>query len=226
VTSISDFDNQRHNTDNWARVSYDKSRWIPMPGAWGGTPWADTAEWAFYQAEMAFLRGGRELNKKVVKKEVLPFSELLLYLYSTVVGKLAAQKYYLHCPNHTTSPVGAYIGLWKCMGTREEAFDYYGLWGTRTAAELQGPESEEFTAAHLGTGLRVRYSELLQGERMYSVNYVFRNEEYNTDVHVFMNARDEQRFLEALPETDAFVDQVQCTPRPSNNGRIIGPDGA
>lgn len=225
MTSIDEFDH-RHSTDNWAKVDYDKNRWIPMPFAFEGLQWADAAEWAFYEAEMAFLRGGRELNKKVVKKEVLPFSELLLHLHTMLVGKMAAHKFYLHCPDYTKAPVGTYIGVWKCLGTREEAFDYYGLWGTRTAVDLIGPETVEFSTEMLGAGLRTHFSDVVGGRRIYSVNYVFRNEEYNTDVHVFMNTHEEPRFWEVMPELDAFVGRLYCSPRPSNHGRVIGPQGA
>ncbi len=225
MTSIDEFDHRR-STDNWAKVSYDKTRWIPMPGAFEGTPWANTAEWAFYQAEMAFLRSGRELNKKVVKKEVLPFSELLLHLYDLVVRKIAAHKFYMHCPDYTKPPVGTFVGLWKCLGTREEAFDYYRLYGTRTAVELIGPETVPFSTELLGAGLRTQFSDIVDGRRIFSVNYVFRNEEYNTDVHVFMNTDEEQRFWEVLPELDTFVNQLYCSPDPHNDGRVIGPAGA
>jgi hypothetical protein len=224
VTTKDEFDH-RHSTDNWAIVTYDKTRWIPMPGAFEGTPWPGVAEWAFDEAGQAFLRGGRDLDKHVVKKEVRPFAEVLLTAYQTVVGKTAAHKYYLYCPDYRYTPVATYIGLWKCLGTRAEALNYYGLWGT-TDNGVSDVRPWDFSTDSLGAGVKTTYVQQMDGAPMYWVNYAFRNEEYNTDVHMFMNTRDEQQFHQLQPELDAFIRGLRCSPDPRNHGRVIGPDQA
>ena len=224
MTTKDEFDH-RHSTRNWAKVTYDKNRWIPMPGVFEGTPWPGVAEWAFDEAGQAFLRGGRDLNKHVVKKEVRPFAELLLSLYKTLVGKTAAHKYYLHCPDYQHLPVGTFIGLWKCLGTRTEALHYYGLWGT-TDNGCSDARSWDFSTESLGAGVKTTYVDQSGDAPMYYGNYAFRNEEYNTDVHMFYNTADWQRFQDVQPEMDEFIRGLHCSPRPSNHGRIIGPDEA
>ncbi len=219
---MTDFDH-RTSTDNWARVDYDKAVWIPIPTSFGGTPWADAAEWAFDFAGDRFLRGGREVNRKVAKKEVLPFSEALLRGRNEIVGKAAAHKFYYHCPDYTKTPVSVFISLWKCQGTREEAFQFYGYWGTKSATTQ--PVAEWFETEYLGMGVKAQWSGVHEGRPYDQVNYIFRDDEFDTDVQVWMVWQQHEPFLEALSDLDAFVRAIRCTPDPAKKKPAQGPSG-
>ena len=82
----------RKASDNWAEIGYDRTVWIPVPLGFEGTKWADPAEWSFDYACQRFLQGGRELTRKVVKKEVLPLAETLLLGQAQAAGRLPAYK--------------------------------------------------------------------------------------------------------------------------------------
>ncbi|NEA57933.1 hypothetical protein G3I60_28180 [Streptomyces sp. SID13666] len=206
---------QRKVTDNWAETSWDRDVWFPIPISFQGTKWADAAEWAFDYAGDRFLRGGRELNKKVVKKEVLPFAQSLVLARSQGAGKLAGHKLYFHCPDYTKIPVVAAIGLWKREGTREEAFQYYSYWGTETATVP--PVAEWFETESLGRGVKAHWSGVAGTGPYDQVNYIFRDDDFDTDVHVFLMSWSHERFLEVLPDLDTLVRTIRCTPDPDKS---------
>ena len=208
---MTDFDH-RTSTDNWARIEYDKTIWFPIPSAFKGTAWADAAEWAYDWAGNRFLLGGREVNRKVMKKEVLPFAEALVRGRNVVVGKAAAHKFYFHCPDYTKTPVGVFVALWKCQGTREEAFDFYSHWGD--AGATGEPVTEWFETEALGRGVKAQWSGLSEAGRYERVNYIFRNEEFDTDVLVWTMDWDHDRFLEVAADLDTFVYGIRCIPDP------------
>ncbi|MEU6853373.1 hypothetical protein ABZ901_26040 [Actinacidiphila alni] len=207
---------QRKVTDNWAAVDYDRDVWFPIPIVFEGTKWADAAEWAFDYAGDRVRRAGHELTKKVVKKEVLPFAQSLVVARHELAGKAAAHKLFFDCRDSTKIPVAVGIGLWKRVGTREEAFQYYGYWGAETATTQ--PAAEWFETEALGTGVRALWSgyseESGQPGRYDQANYVFRDDGFDTDVHIFTYAWDHQRFLDVLPDLDALARAVRCVPDP------------
>ncbi|MFC5029863.1 hypothetical protein C8250_029920 [Streptomyces sp. So13.3] len=206
----------RKSTENWARIDYDRDVWFPIPLAFKGTKWADAAEWAFDYAGDRFLRGGRELTKKVVKKEVLPFAQALVRGQSEIVGSVAAHKLYFHCPDYTKMPVAVAIALWKREGTREEAFQHYSYFGTKSATVQ--PVAEWFETEALGRGVKAQWSGVTEIGQYDQVNYIFRDDDFDTDVHVFLMSWDHQRFLEVLPDLDAFVRSIRCIPDPDKTG--------
>jgi len=203
---------QRKATDNWATVDYDRELWIPIPIVLQGTKWADAAEWAFDYAGDRVARAGHQLTKKVVKKEVLPFSQALVRARGEMVGKAAVHKLYFHCPDSTKIPVAVGIGLWKPIGTREEAFQYYAYWGAETATTP--PVAEAFETDALGTGVRAQWSGVTGPGPYDQVNYIFRNDEFDTDVHIFTAVWDHHRFLEVLPDLDILTRAIRCIPDP------------
>ncbi len=211
---MTDFD-KRTSTDNWATVAFDENVWIPVPYAFKGTRWSDAEEWAFDYAGSRFLLGGREVTKKVVKKEVLPDAAALVRGRQEIVGKVKAHKFYFHCPDYTKVPVAMCIGLFKCMGTREEAFEFYPYWGTETATTQ--PVAEWFETGNLGRGVKARWAGLIpdSAEPYDQVNYIFRDEKFDTDVLVWTTVLDHERFVEVVPDLDVLVQAIRCTPSPS-----------
>jgi hypothetical protein len=200
----------RESTSNWAEVDYDRSLWMPMPVSFPGSRWRDAAEWAFDYAGDRFLKGGRTLTKKVVKKEVLPFAEMLVKARSQAIGHIGAHIFYLHCPNYTKLPVLIAIALWKRQGTREEAFEYYAYRGTKSANSQ--PVAEWFETEALGTGVRSQWTGVFGQGPYDQVNYTFRDDTYDTDVHVFVTWWDHDRFTEILPDLDQLVRGIHCIP--------------
>lgn len=204
---------ERKSSGNWARVDYDKNVWIPIPAGFAGTRWLDAAEWAYDNAGSLLLRSGLDVSKKVMKKEGQPRAEALIRGRDEIVGKAKAHKYYFHCPDYTKVPAAVFVGLWGCLGTREEAFQYYAYWGTKSANVA--PVAEWFETEHLGTGIKACWSGTVDDGRPYDrVSYVFRDEEFNTDVQVWMLLLDHERFEAILPDLDDFVRAIRCTPHP------------
>lgn len=200
----------RTSTENWAQVDWDRNVWFPIPISFGGTKWANAAEWAFDYAGDRVRRAGHELTKKVVKKEVLPFAKSLVVAQNDLAGKWAAHKIYFHCPDSTKIPVATGVGLWKRIGTREEALRFYSYYGTKSATVE--PVAQWFESEALGTGVRAQWSGVIEGDAYDQVNYAFRDDEFDTDVHIFMLAFDHQRFLEVLPDLDVLARAIRCVP--------------
>lgn len=205
---MTDYDH-RTSTDNWAKVEYDRDRWFPVPLGFQGTKWLDAAEWAFDYACDRFLRGGRTLTKKVVKKEVVPFADRLVRGRHEAVGRIAGHLMYFHCPDYTKVPLLASVGVWKTMGTWDEAIRYYAYWGTKTATTT--PVAEWFSTQALGQGVKSSWHGEFEGPYD-QVNYIFRDEAFATDVHVFLMAGDHERFVEAVPDLDRLVHGIRCVP--------------
>ncbi|MDI5972248.1 hypothetical protein POF50_023415 [Streptomyces sp. SL13] len=202
----------RDMTPNWAKVSYDTDVWFPMPFFFKGTKWADAAEWAFYYVTDRFRRGGGSLTKREVKKEVVPRAGILVELQNGILHQGGAHKFYIHCPEYHVQPVVISIALWKCRGTREQAFDFYGNSGSFSATTT--PVRQSITTENLGEGIRVRWIGQVAAGTYENVNYVWRNEEFDTDILVNMFELNRPRFEEVLPDLDAFVQGIRCTTRP------------
>lgn len=202
----------RDTTYNWAKIKYDAHIWFPMPIIFDGTPWADAAEWAFYYVSDRFRSGGGKMTKHEVKKHVLPRAEVLVDVQRDLIHSAIAHKFYAHCPEYHVTPVVISVALWKCKGTREQAFEYYGKWGSDTATTV--PDVKPCVTDHLGEGIRVQWIGKDKGGVYENVNYVWRNEEFDTDILVWMMESDRVRFNEVLPDLDEFVKGIYCTTRP------------
>ena len=203
---------ERKSTDNWAEVGWDRAVWFPIPLSFQGTKWADAAEWAYDWAGDRVLRSHGELTKKLVKNEVVPFAKALVQARHEAVGKVSAHKLYFHCPDIEKTPVMAGVGLWKPQGTREEAFQYYAYWGSKTATEQ--PVAEWFETETLGRGVKAQWSGVTGPGQYWQTNYIFRDDEFETDVHVWMLDWDHQRYLEVVPDLDKLVRSIRCSPDP------------
>jgi hypothetical protein len=198
------------STPNWVEIDYDRNIWFPVPLGFRGTRWADAAEWAHDYACDRFLRGGRTLTKKVVKKEVLPLAQALVLARQEAVGGIGAHKFFFHCPDYTKFPALVSIALWKRDGTREEAFQHYAYWGTKSATSE--PVAEWFETAALGVGVKAQWSGVIGPGPYDQVNYIFRDDTYDADVHVVLTAWDHERYLEVVPDLDQLVRAIRCVP--------------
>ena len=202
----------RQFSHNWADVDYDRDVFFPVPVVFQGTKWADPAEWSFTYAADRFVKAGRELNKKVLKKEVQPFAELLMYMRKELIGKVPAVKIYMHCPDATKAPVVVGIGLWEAEASREEALQWYAYTGTETATTT--PEAQWVETEALGQGVRATWSGKTTDGRPYDqVNYAFRSDEFHMDVHLWTTVEDHARFEEMVPDVDRLVHGIRCVPR-------------
>jgi hypothetical protein len=201
---------ERKVTDNWAEVSWDRNIWFPIPIAFKGTKWRDAAEWALDWAGDRVARAHGEVTKKLVKTEVSPLAQALVKARSEIAGKTAAHKLYFHCPDSVKTPVPSAVALWKRQGTREEAFQFYSYWGTKTAT-VQA-EAEWFETEALGTGVKAHWTGVTGSGQYWQVNYAFRDDEHDTDVHVFMMTWDQERFTEIVPDLDNLVRTIRCVP--------------
>ncbi|MCQ4082582.1 hypothetical protein NGB36_18730 [Streptomyces sp. RB6PN25] len=206
---------QRKSTDNWAEVGWDREVWIPVPLSFQGTKWPDAAEWATDWAGERVMRAHGELTKKLMKKEVVPRAQALVRGRAEIAGNVAAHKIYFHCPDTTKTPVATFIGLWKCQGTREEALQFYGYYGTKSAT-IQ-PEAEWFKTEALGTGIKAHWTGVTGPGQYWQADYAFRDDEFDTDVQVFMMAWDQQRFAEVVPDLDNLVRSIRCVPSSSKS---------
>lgn len=196
---------------NWAEVDYDRNVFIPVPGGFQGTKWADAAEWSFTYASDRFVKAGRELNKKALKKEVQPFAEMLMYMRHEIVGKIPAVKIYFHCPDATKTPVIVGVGLWEAEGTREEALQFYAYFGTDTATTQ--PQAEWVETEALGQGVKASWSGKHDQSPYDQVNYAFRSDEFHMDVNVWTSVEDHERYVEMQSDVERLVHGIRCVPR-------------
>ena len=203
------FDN-RQATKNWAEVDYDRSIWIPVPLSFQGTKWGDAATWALHYASDRAQRTYGELTKKVLRKEVQPRAMSFVDARGDMVGKVPAHKIYFHFPNSNATPEPVGIGLWEPQGTREEAFQYYGYWGSRSATEQ--PVAEWFETEALGRGVKAQWPGADAEKPTWSVNYIFRNDEFETDVHVMASSLAPERLKSIIPDLDELVRRIRCVP--------------
>lgn len=202
----------RKTTKNWAKVDYDRSRWIIVPLSFEGTKWGDLASWAMYYAEERGEREFGELTKKVMRKEIKPRAASFMDVHKDMVGKLPAQKFFFDWPEWTSVPVPVAVSIWQPQGTREEAFQYYAYWSVKDPQDLV---TEWFETETLGTGVKTRWKAIEDGKPVWAVNYVFRNEEWETDVHVFTSWPVQERFEEVITDLDVLVRGIECCPRRS-----------
>jgi hypothetical protein len=202
----------RKSAKNWAKVDYDRDRWIPVPLTFDGTKWPDVTTWALFYARDRARKTYGELTRKLMHKEVEPRAASFMDVHKEMVGKAPAHKLFLNFPDARAVPVPIGIGLWAPHGTREEAFQYYAYWTAHGAVEP--PVAEWFETESLGTGVKARWMAMEDGEPTWAVNYIFRNEEFATDVHVFSGCAFEERFTHVLDDLDELVRGIHCTPLP------------
>lgn len=206
------FDN-RKATKNWAVVDYNRDVWIPVPLTFQGTKWGDVTNWAVYYAEDRVERSYGTLTKKLQRKEVTPRAFALAELHRGLVGTIPASKIYCHLPDASMNGTSVGIGLWQPKGAREEAFQHYAYWGSENAQEQ--PVAEWFDTEALGRGVKAQWcGQSSDGKPMWQVNYIFRNDEFETDVHVFTACANGERFQEMLPDLDDLVRHIRCVPDP------------
>ena len=93
---------------------------------------------------------------------------------------------------------------------REEALQHYAYWGTKSATTE--PSAEWFETGALGVGVRAQWAGVIGPGPYDQVNYAFRDDAYDTDVHVFMTAWDHQRYTEVVPDLDRLVHGIRCVP--------------
>ena len=151
-------------------------------------------------------------TKHGVKKEVVRGAEILVDVQRDLLHQNIAHKFYVHSPEYHVTPVVISVVCGSARGTREQAFDYYGKWGSDTATTT--PEIKPFATDRLGEGVRVQRIGQDQQGVYENVNYVWRNEEFDTDILVWMTEADRVRFHEVLPDLDEFVKGIYCCTRP------------
>ena len=72
---------------------------------------------------------------------------------------------------------------------------------------------------HVSTATVLRGANVFEGVRAYWNTdehelYIFRNDEFDTDVHIFTAVWDHHRFLEVLPDLDILTRAIHCIPDP------------
>ncbi len=202
----------RKTTKNWAKVEYDRDQWIIVPLTFEGTKWRDAAHWALYYAADRAERTYGEVTKKLMRKEVEPRAASFMDTHKDMVGRAPAQKFFFNFPDAKTVPVPVGIGLWQTQGTREEAFDYYTWWSAHDPVD---PVAEWFETESLGTGVKARWQAMDEGKPIWAVNYIFRDDEFDTDVHIFAGWPVRERFEEVITDLDVLVRSIKCCPRPA-----------
>lgn len=74
------------------------------------------------------------------------------------------------------------------------------------------PTAEWFETEALGSGLKAQWSGIIGPGPYDQVNYAFRDDAYDTDVHVFLTWWGHDRFTEVLPDLDQLVRSIRCVP--------------
>ncbi len=197
-------------------TQFDRSVWIPAPLVFKKTKWADPADWAFNSMVEVFGRERGVVTRETAQEEVLPRAQLLLKARHDVAGKVPAQGLYFHCPDSVRIPVLVGVGLWKARGTREEALEYYSRWDSEAATTPV--VAETFSTEALGDGRRCSWRGENELGAYDQINYAFRDEEQETDLHVFMGSCwDHRRTEEVATDLEAFVRVMRFLPAPAHH---------
>lgn len=207
---------QRTSSKNLFAFDYDHDKWIPVPVSFEGTKWGSVERWATQYATQHVHRAfGDDLSKKIVRKEVTPRAQNLMMLQQGLAGVVPAHHMFAHCPDAVTGPQPVGIGRWATQGTREQALQYYAYWGVHRATEQ--PFAEWFDTEHLGRGLKATWPALDDdGDPMWQVNFGFRHEELEVDLHIFSSCPNKERFEQFLPDLDTLVQGIRCIPAPDH----------
>jgi hypothetical protein len=200
---------------------FDRMVWVPVPLAFKGTPWKDPAEWAW---QAALERLGRErgvVTKQMAKDEVTPRATQLLVARQTIAGRLPASSLYLHLPDSVCLPVYLGVAMRRSEGTLEEARARLG--GFESENAKGSPLVEPFATDALGEGIRYSWTgENEQGE-FDLANYVFRDQEQQVDLHVFVGPNwDRDRGEQIRRDVEAFVRVLRFLPPQAPRRRLFG----
>ena len=100
-----------------------------------------------------------------------------------------------------------FIAIWRQSGDRDRRLRL--LTGADDKSSARKPQVGEFTAEHLGTGLRVLRQRVQdKGKLRAFLGYAFRVEEHETDVQVFMVTDDLRALTVAGDDIERFVQGI------------------
>jgi hypothetical protein len=194
----------------WAKASYDQRIWVPCPR---GLPegW-DRQRWAREFAEAWWGLSGLPHGQHELEK----LATLLDYVYESTWGpesRIPCHLVFIHLPDPRMLPLPVYLSIFAALGRKEEQLRR--LARVDDPALVKPPVVEEFSTPDLGPGLRVlRYVRGEdEGEVDVGLSYVWRSEEYETDLRLFAGTFDLARLEQAIPDTDELARQITVVPR-------------
>ena len=193
----------------WAKVSYDQRTWIPCPL---GLPegW-DHGRWAREFAEAWWGLSGLPYGQTELEK----LTTLLDYVYESTWGpdaRIPCHLVFIHLPDPRMLPLPVYLSIFRALGPKEEHLRSLARADDPAAVKL--PDVEEFSTPNLGPGLRVlRYVRGEdEGEVDVGLSYVWRSEQYETDLRLFAGTFDLARMEQAMPDIDELARQITVVP--------------
>lgn len=203
----------------YANVALDIDVWVPIPIAWDAESWPGPKEWADQMARALWT--GHKPKPADIERSAIELASYAGFYGGTDPDAPFEVMTYLHLPHPRV----------LAMPVRVWADDLNGL-SAEEAAEIDDPEAieppivEEFTAPHLGPGLRaLRYRQYEpdpgEPEALYVVlRYAFRLEAPDAVVVVNATDIDPGRMLGALDDLDDFVRQIHWSHEPED---LLGP---
>jgi hypothetical protein len=193
-------------------VNYHLGTWIPCPPMFPAG--YDRAKWALTFADGFSRRPGLDPSAQEIKDLAATLTRIHEYTY----GNVACHMGYIHQPHPTLFPLPVYMATWQATGDRDEAMRR--LANADAPDVIQPPSVAEFTARHLGAGLKaLRFGrqpgKQREDDQVYAaLNYAWRDEELETDLRVFAATTDIGRLQLAMADIDELVNVTRLVVAP------------
>jgi hypothetical protein len=195
----------------WAKVDYDKTRWIPVPPVMPDG--YDTDHWAQEFAMIWWDMSGR----KPRVTDVATLAARLAWIGENTYGNIPCHQAFIHLPDPRLVPLPVYLAVLAAHGERTARLR------SLTVADIAGIKPsivDDFPTDRLGDGLRVlRYfadqdSPPRQQAIDVQLSYAWRSEEFETDLRLFTASPDLGRLQRAIPDIDELARHITAVPVP------------
>lgn len=190
-------------------VHFDMGKWISCPPVFPEDYNLQT--WAHTYAEAFCTRPGFKSTGKLVDALAGRLMEIHADAYDS--GRVVCHLCFIYQADPLQSPLPVYMSAWDSRGERNEMLRM--LVHADEPDVAQGPYVEEFTATHLGTGLKGLYykphprkpSVLYAG-----LSYAWRVEELATDLLISASTTDVRTLQQAMPDIDQLANVTKIVP--------------
>jgi hypothetical protein len=190
----------------WVRLGYDRRLWIPCMETFPDG--LDRDSWAAGFAREWWDGSGLEHSPA----DVARLAAVLAEIHRSTFGHIACHLAFAHLPDPRLMPLPIFLGVFESGGERDERLRLLTRADDQNAVEP--PVVDEFSTGKLGTGLRtLRYLHLDDGALYAALNYAWRSDEYETDVHLWTSTEDLARLERAMPDIDEFARTITVVSR-------------
>ena len=191
----------------WIKMDYDHDRWIPCPPVFNESMTKEV--WANGYARIWWDATGTKFGDRQVRG----LEQALIYAHDSIYGQQPCHRFLIHLPDARMAPLPVCFGIWRSVGAREGQLR--ALVHADDPISVRPPILEQVWTEALGTGLKcLYYQKQRNGKDVIGVlNYAWRSDEYETDLHVYSATSDLGRLEQAMPDIDELTKVIKIVPR-------------